>query len=434
MFPRIRPAEEAARAKLLHEIFEWQVDKRPEAVALIVEGRRVTYGELELRANCLARYLRRQGLHKGSIVAILLPRSLDAYIAILGTLKAGAAYVPLDPEYPMDRVAYILHDSRAEMLLTTTTLAWQHRNLHTNIVAVDDKAVNSETMTRLPGGGVGVGPHDLCYVIYTSGSTGWPKGVQVEHRNVCNLVEAEAKIFQVKPEDRICQIASLSFDLSVEEIWLAFRAGGTLLFVPHELAHGGPDLSHFLSEHRITVLSCVPTLLSMLEQEIPTLRLLILGGEACPERLVARWFRSGRRIVNTYGPTETTVTATFGDVTPEKRVTIGKPIPGYYVRLLDETLQPVAEAAIGEICVGGIRVARGYVGRPEETGDRFIRDPYARKDKVDARLYRTGDLGRFDDEGNLEFLGRSDDQVKLRGFRIELAEIESALLQHESVL
>jgi non-ribosomal peptide synthetase-like protein len=436
LLPRRRPAEESGRFSLLHEFFEAQADKRPEAVALVDKGRRITYSEIEQQANRLARFLNKRGVGPGSLVAILLPRSVNAYVAILGTLKAGAAYLPLDPEYPADRVAFILRDSKAEVLLTTAALSQHHRGFRGNVIALDNDAdaIKSEEPTRLPTAVVAVGPDDLCYVIYTSGSTGRPKGVEIGHRSVCNLVEAEAEIFKVAPEDRVCQIASLSFDLSVEEIWLAFQAGASLVPTPHELSHGGPDLSRFLVEYQVTVLSCVPTLLSMLEEEIPTLHLLILGGEACPENLVARWDRPGRRIVNTYGPTETTVTATHADLIPGKPVTIGRPLPGCYIRLLDENLQPVPLGAIGEICIGGVGVARGYVGRIEETRTRFIQDPYAETREVDSRLYRTGDLGRFNAEGNLEFIGRGDSQVKLRGFRIELAEIESALMEHEGVL
>ncbi len=435
MLPRTSPAEEAGRFNLLHEFFEAQADARPQAIALVIEGRRITYSELEEEANRLARYLRRRRVGPGSLVAMLLPRSLNAYTAILGTIKAGAAYLPLDPEHPADRISYILRDSHAETLLTTASLASHHPGFHGSVIAVDAEAssIRSETHTRLPTGEIELGPDDLCYVIYTSGSTGRPKGVQVGHWSVCNLVKAEAQVFQLAPEDRVCQIASLSFDLSVEEIWLAFQAGASLVPAPHELSHGGPDLSKFLTEHQVTVLSCVPTLLSMLDEEIPTLRLLILGGEVCPENLVARWARPGRRMVNTYGPTETTVTATHADLTPGRPVTIGRPLPGYVIRLLAADLKPVPEGAIGEICIGGIGVARGYVGRPDETRARFIQDPYS-QDEVESRLYRTGDLGRFDAEGNLEFIGREDSQVKLWGFRIELAEIESVMMEHERVL
>ncbi len=435
MLPRVSPPEETGRFNLLHEFFEAQVDTHPESIAINVEGRKITYAEVEQQANRLARYLRNRGVSNDSLVAILLSRSLEAYVAILGTLKAGAAYLPLDPEYPADRISYILRDSHAETLLTTATLASHHREFHGSLIRVDvdADAISSEIPARLPTGEVKVGSDNLCYVIYTSGSTGRPKGVLVGHRSVCNLVEAEAEIFHVTPEDRVCQIASLSFDLSVEEIWLAFQAGASLVPASREVSHGGPDLSKFLAENQVTVLSCVPTLLSMLEEEIATLHLVILGGEACPENLVTRWARPGRRIVNTYGPTETTVTATYSDLKPGKPITIGRPLPGYHIRILNESLQPVPEGVTGEICIGGIGVARGYVGRPQETMARFIQDPYAQKGEVKTRLYRTGDLGRFDAEGNLEFLGRSDSQVKLRGFRIELAEIESVLMEHASV-
>ena len=436
MLPRVRPPEEAARFSLLHQFFEAQADAHPEAIALIIDDKRVTYQELEQQANRLAHYLRRRGVNRESPVAILLPRSLEAYVAILATLKAGAAYIPLDPEYPTERTAHILQDSRAGTLLTTKPLVWNHLTFNGNIVAVDveSTAIESEDSTRISPDITGTRPEDLCYTIYTSGSTGQPKGVQIEHRSVCNLLEAEAKIFHVTTEDRVCQIASLCFDLSVEEIWLAFHAGASLVPTPKEFSHGGPDLARFLIEKGVTVLSCVPTLASMLEEDVPSLRILLLGGETCPEPLISRWYRPGRRIVNTYGPTETTVTATYVDLVPGKPVTIGRPLPGYSIRLLDEMLQPVSEGAIGEICIGGPGVARGYVGLPEETKTRFIQETHVSKETINSRLYRTGDLGRFDAEGNLQFLGRNDDQVKLRGFRIELTEIEAVLMKDENVL
>ncbi len=420
-------------SQLLHHIFEKQADDRPGTVAVVFGPVVATYADIESRANRLARYLQRKGVGRGAIVAMLLPRSVDAYATILGILKAGAAYVPVDPAYPAERVAYILRDSGAKVLVTTEELA-PYVSFTGPVIRVDGDDVAISTMSSARPTSVHVEPRDLCYVIYTSGSTGRPKGVMVEHRNVSHLVRAESQIYKVQPEDRVYQGASLSFDLSVEEIWLAFNAGATLVAATPEMARAGPDLSKLLTESNVTVLSCVPTLLSILGESVPSLRLLILGGEACPRELVERWSRPGLRMVNTYGPTETTVIATHVDLSPDKKVTIGRPVPGYRVHILGENLQPVPAGGAGEICIGGVGVARGYMGLPEKTRTRFVPDPFAPSDEPDARLYRTGDLGRFDEEGNIEFLGRADGQVKLRGFRIELSEIETVLMQADGVL
>ncbi len=384
----------------LHAIFEAQAELCPDAIAVEFGERTITYGELDRRANQLARYLRARGVTRGTAVAMLLLRSIEAYTAILAILKAGAAYVPVDPAYPAERVAWMLGDSGACALVTQTELATECAGEHAPL-APDGEAA---------------GPEDLCYLIYTSGSTGRPKGVMVEHRNAIHLVEAERRIFGVRPEDRVYQGASLCFDLSVEEMWLAFAVGATLVAATPDLCRAGPDLSRRLDELGVTVLSCVPTLLAMMDDaELPALRLLIVGGETCSDALVARWARAGRRMVNTYGPTETTVIATYADVSPQSAVTIGRAVPGYRVCLLD-----------GEICIAGAGVARGYRGLPEETQARFV--------EIDGeRIYRSGYLGRFDGDGNLEFIGRADGQVKLRGLRIELGEIESALLRDENV-
>jgi len=406
---------------LLHEIFEAQAAAHPDAVAVVFGRQTATYRELDEYANRLARHLRGRGVRRGDSVAMVLPRSMDACAAILAILKAGAAYVPIDPEYPAERIAWIREDSGATAVIGEADLA---------------KAAG-ESPAALPRDEDTAASENLCYVIYTSGSTGKPRGVMVEHRNACHLVLAERRLFEVRREDRVYQGASLAFDLSVEEIWLAFAAGATLVVATPEMAHAGPDLSSQLAELGVTVLSCVPTLLSMLEvQELPALRLLILGGETCPKQLVDRWARPGRRIVNTYGPTETTVIATYADVSAGKPVTIGRPVPGYRIYLLDpqtgSDLRPVPHGATGEICIGGAGVARGYLGLLAETHARFIRDPFAAIG-CGARLYRSGDLGRMNSDGDIEFMGRADGQVKLRGLRVELGEIESALLRNENV-
>jgi non-ribosomal peptide synthetase-like protein len=423
------------RRLLLHEIFEAQADARPENVAVVFGREETTYASLESRANRLARHLRSRGVGRGSVVAMLLRRSVNAYAAILGILKSGAAYVPIDPEYPADRVAYILGDSGAEALVTTADLARRHAEFGGAVVSVDaDRdAIAAQMPTRLAREESRVSSRDLCYIIYTSGSTGRPKGVMIEHHNAWRLVQAEGQIYAARSDDRVYQGASLAFDLSVEEVWLAFHAGATLVAATPEMERAGPDLSRLLTESGVTVLSSVPTLISMLDEDVPTLRLLILGGETCPERLVARWARPGRRLVNTYGPTETTVIATYAELLLGRPVTIGRAVPGYRVYLLDNSLQPAPRGQAGEICIGGAGVARGYVGLSAETRARFVPDPFAPADEADARIYRSGDLGRLDDDDNLEFLGRVDGQVKIRGFRIELSEIESMLLQADGL-
>lgn len=417
--------------ELLQQFFERQAQARPDSVALVCAGERVTYGQLERDANQLARWLQGHGIGRGDCVALLLPRSLEVYVALLAILKAGAAYVPLDADYPAGRVEYILADSQARALVTTNMLAGKaaaYRGLVAVLEQMRGELAPLPTH-RLDLRETGSRTDDLCYIIYTSGTTGRPKGVQIEHRSVCHLVRAEADLFRVRPEDRVYQGFSLAFDASVEEIWLALFAGATLVAGAQEIMHAGAALSGWLNAAGVTVLSCVPTLLAMMDQDVPSLRLLILGGEVCPPDLVRRWWQPGRRVVNTYGPTEATVIATFADCHPDRPVTIGRPLPGYTVCLLDEKLQPLPAGIAGELCIGGLGLARGYVGRPELTREKFITPP----DNGPLRLYRTGDLARFRPDGNLEFLGRIDTQVKIRGFRVELSEIETVLRESPQV-
>ncbi|HTI51817.1 MAG TPA: Pls/PosA family non-ribosomal peptide synthetase [Planctomycetaceae bacterium] len=423
---------ELCRAELLHEIFEAQADLSPHRVALVDESQRLTYAELDERSTRLARWLRSEGIGRGDCVAFLVPRSAWGCIAILGILKAGAAYVPLDPDYPAERVDFILQDCRIRLLLTTSTCAAVSGDLSGKACPLDRlmEELADQPAVRLTRNDTGTTPADLCYVIYTSGSTGRPKGVEIEHRSACHLVRAERRLFDVQPDDRVWQGFSLAFDASVEEVWLALASGAALVVGTAETVHAGPELSTWLTDAGVTVLSCVPTLLAMLTDDVPTVRLLIVGGEACPDDLVRRWCRSGRRMVNTYGPTEATVIATFSECTPDRPVTIGKPLPNYRAYLLDSTLRPVLIGEPGELYLGGPGLARGYVGRPDLTRERFIASPF---DGEGSRLYRTGDLGRYTPEGDIEYLGRGDSQVKIRGFRVELSEIEAALVRCHGV-
>jgi non-ribosomal peptide synthetase-like protein len=430
------------RDELLHELFERHVELHPNRPAILLGANVVTYAELDRRANRLARHLRAMGALRQAQdcagaqerVAILLPRSSDVYIALLAVLKAGASYVPLDPEYPPDRVSYILGDCGVHTLITTSELAGPHAAAGRNVVLIDSHAaeISRQPVHRLTRDEIGASPLDLCYVIYTSGSTGRPKGVRIEHRSAAHLVRAEATLFDILPTDRVFQGFSIAFDASVEEVWLALANGAALIVGTQEMVRSGPALSGMLTEAGVTVLSCVPTLLSMMGVDVPTLRLLIVGGEACPADLVRRWCRPGLRMVNTYGPTEATVIATCGDLHPDRPVTIGRPIPNYQVYILDDCLQPVAAGETGELYIGGPGVSCGYVERPDLDAERFVVDPFSAGHA--ARLYRTGDLGAWTSDGDIEFRGRVDSQIKLRGFRIELTEVESALMHGPGVL
>ena len=420
------------RDELLHEIFETKASQYHDKIAVEHGPDKLTYQQLDERANQLAHYLRNKGVRRDSLVALLLPQSAELYVALLAILKAGAAYVPLDPNYPSERIRFIIGDCKAQFVLTNSALVIKTSdNICTPVLMdADTDAIAHCSKLRLSRAETETAPTDLCYVIYTSGTTGRPKGVQVEHRSVCHLVRAEGYIFDVQSNDRVYQGFSIAFDASVEEVWLAFFAGATLVVATLEMLRAGPDLPRLLAAARVTVLSCVPTLLSMMDGDIPSLRLLIVGGEACHLNHIRRWSKPGRRMVNTYGPTEATVISTYGDVQPDEPVTIGRPLPGYRVYILNEEKQPVPSGEIGELYIGGIGLARGYVGLPDINAQRFLPDPFQ---NTGSRIYRTGDQARLCPDGRIEYCGRIDTQVKIRGFRVELEEIEAALLEYKGV-
>jgi non-ribosomal peptide synthetase-like protein len=415
-----RLTSEGNQATLLHTYFEQQAYCHPDRLALVCNDQQMTYGELEHRSNQLAHYLKSRGIGVGAKVGLLLERSIEVYIAILGILKAGAAYVPMDPDYPADRVQYILSDSEVALLLTSATMLSKHPDLPCPSFCFDPRVISAQPTTPT---GIEISPTELCYIIYTSGSTGRPKGVMLEHRNAANFVWSAQDVYGVRSDDRFYQGFSIAFDASIEEIWLTFAAGATLVVGTAEMVRAGSELAGILTRLGVTVFSCVPTLLSMLQEDLPTVRLLILGGEACQPELIQRWFRAERRILNTYGPTEATVVATYLECDPQKPVTIGQPLPSYLVYILNENLQKVADGETGQIFIGGDCLARGYVNRPELTAEKFIQHP-----TLQCRLYASGDLGSWVNN-EIQFLGRADDQVKLRGFRVELSEIESVLMQ-----
>jgi non-ribosomal peptide synthetase-like protein len=415
----------------LHELFEATASKYGKATAIECSDLALTYEEVDDRANRLARHLRSAGAARGSLIGLCLNRSEKPIIAILACLKAGAAYVPIDPTHPDERIRYIIEEASLSLIICEQGLDDRLVPIFDGtLVSLDSSAVEIATSSskRLTRAETGVAPEDLCYVIYTSGTTGRPKGVMTEHRNAYHFVLAFNAVCTTTSSDRIYQGFSLGFDGSVEEIWMAFSNGATLVVGTRDTPRFGNDLAHHLSQTHITYFSTVPTMLSTMTDDIATLRQLVVSGEACPPELVARWARPGRLLLNVYGPTEATVNTTAKICEPGKPITIGRPISGYSTLILDSEMKPLPHGAKGELYVGGQGVSRGYLNREDLTSQHFVYSPHD-----GSRLYRTGDLAAINESGELEFFGRVDDQVKIRGYRVELSEITSVLLEQDNV-
>ncbi|WP_460732403.1 amino acid adenylation domain-containing protein, partial [Lysobacter tyrosinilyticus] len=427
---------EAPHAVGIHALFEAQVDRAPEAVALAFADGVMHYGALDAQANRLAHRLRALGVGPDARVAICMPSGAERVIAMLATWKAGGAYVPLDPAYPAERLSYLLHDSAPVVLLTHGIAPSVRATLQAGLtpqktlldVQVEREAIAALPSARLVQDDIGLAPHHLAYVIYTSGSTGHPKGVMVEHRGAVNLAAAQRHAFEVDADSRVLQCASFSFDACVFETMMALCNGGSLHLPPAEAVVAGPILRDLLLEHRITHATLTPSVLAGIDEPacMASVRTLVVAGEACPPALVERW-APGRSFINAYGPTETTVWATWHPCRAPMsgRPPIGRPIANARVYVLDAARQPVPIGTVGELWIGGAGLARGYLDRPELTHERFVPDPFAAADG--ARMYRTGDLVRWLADGTLDYVGRNDEQVKLRGLRIELGEIEARL-------
>ncbi|HYD78164.1 MAG TPA: amino acid adenylation domain-containing protein, partial [Paucimonas sp.] len=429
---------------LLHQLFEDQVERQPDAEALVCGEQRFSYRQLNARANQLAHFLIGMGVGPDDRVAICVERSPEMIIGLLGILKAGGAYVPLDPAYPAERLTYMLKDSGAVALLTTAPLGAAIPGADVTQVRFDDHA---EALARQASDNPDSAPRGLvarhmAYVLYTSGSTGLPKGVMVEHRNVVNLVRHHRQVCAMTAADRVLQLASFGFDNSIAEIFPALSVGAAIVLRPPHLVAPDSSFIAFLREHRITVTDLPTAFWHQWAQEIKLgralppegLRFVAAGGEKAELRHLAAWFAEPAlrrsRWLNTYGPTEAAVNSTViaydgNTPLPPHEVPIGSPIANARIYILDPHGQPVPIGVAGEIHIGGAGVARGYLNRPELTAEKFVADPFVRK--AEARMYKTGDLGRWLADGNIEYLGRIDFQVKIRGFRIELGEIEARL-------
>jgi amino acid adenylation domain-containing protein len=413
----------------VHDLFEEQAKRTPSAIAIAHKEGQLTYEELNRRASQTANYLRRFGVGPDVLVGICVKRSPEMVIGFLGTLKAGGAYVPIDPDYPVDRLNYMLKDAAAPIVLTQKDVTKNlpiDRQIHLIYLDADRERIAEESeecpspLTT---------PQNLVYVIYTSGSTGRPKGVQLTHQGLCNTVNAMRPAFELTTESRVAQLASFSFDASFFEIMLALSVGATLYIGARPSSLPGALLLEMLREEEITIAVITPSALAVLPEELlPALKNLVIAGEAGTLDLVRRWGGT-RRFFNAYGPTEVSIWSTLAECyldTP--RLTIGRPVSNTKIYLLDDEMQPVPIGVPGEVYISGPCLSRSYLNRPDLTSEKFMPNPFA--ERPGSRFYRSGDRARYLPNGEIEFIERIDRQVKIRGFRIEIGEIEAVLSMH----
>jgi amino acid adenylation domain-containing protein len=433
--------------KCIHQLFEEQVERTPDAVAVVFEGEQLTYRELNAKANQLANYLQTLGVKPEILVGICVERGLEMLVGLLGILKAGGAYVPLDPKYPIERLSFMLEDTQVPVLLTQQQLL-EKLPQHQAYVVCLDTDWQFISQSSQDNGIATVQASNLAYVIYTSGSTGRPKGVTIPHGAIANHCGIIQQAYALVQSDRVLQFASINFDASLEQIFPTLIVGATLVMRGSDV-WTPTSFQKIISDFGLTVVNLPTAYWQQLAQEwIKTqvldtnsqLRLVLVGGDVMLPEYVTIWQQSPMscvRLVNAYGPTETTITATLFEILPQlsedinlKKIPIGRPLPNKTVYILDRNLQPVPIGVPGELYIGGACLAKGYLNCPELTQEKFILNPFS---DATERLYKTGDLARYLSDGNIEYLGRIDNQVKIRGFRIELGEIEAVLAQHPDV-
>lgn len=418
-----------SKNKTIHQLFEEQVLKTPDNAAVVFDGKSLTYKELNEKANQLAFTLRCKGVKTEVLVGVMLERSANMIIAILAVLKAGGAYLPIDPDYPDDRISYMLQDSQTRLIITSLNLKHKLKDNY-EILYVEDNKVYSENKYNLESYS---NSKDLAYVIYTSGSTGKSKGVMVEHIGINNLKNTYVNKLKITDRDRIVLFASVSFDASVWEYTMALLNGAQLHVITKDIINNNDYFIDYLNDNEITVATMPPEYLAMLESNtLTTLRLLITAGSAINKKLLDKWSKKVK-YVNAYGPTEATICSTIWEyndsISENQIVPIGKPIYNFKAYILSKRNQIVPIGIPGELCFSGDGLARGYLNNKDLTNEKFIENPY----ESGERIYKTGDLARWLPDGNLEFLGRIDHQVKIRGYRIELGEVENALLKIEGI-
>ena len=426
---------ELIRAEVLADLLEVTAARLPAQIALIFGDQQLSYAELNAQADRAASQLMAAGVKPGHIVGLWLPRGIELLVMQAAIAKTGAAWLPFDADTPPERVALCLDDANAPGIVSCALfaprLAACPRPVWTIEALMAAQPVEAPLLQRQC-----ALPSDPAYVIYTSGSTGKPKGIAISQGSICHFLRSENALLGVQPSDRVYQGFSVAFDMSFEEIWISYLVGATLWIAPKEVASDPEALPRALANNGVTVLHAVPTLLALFAEDVPSLRIINLGGEMCPQALVARWARPGRQVFNTYGPTETTVSASLAELHANQPVTIGRPLPNYGLLVIatdtDAGLRLLPRGEVGELCITGPGVAQGYLGRPDLSVEKFLANPWASQPEQ-SRLYRTGDLARIDADGCVQCLGRTDDQVKIRGFRVELGEIEAVLARQPGV-
>ncbi|MFL6630821.1 MAG: Pls/PosA family non-ribosomal peptide synthetase [Massilia sp.] len=426
---------ELLRDEILADLLEASAIRAPDQPALIAGDRRLTYRELDALASLAASRLIDAGVGPGHIVGLWMPRGIDLLVMQAAIAKAGAAWLPVDEDTPVERLLVCMDDAGSPALVSSERmrdrLGAVTQPIHTAEALL--APAPSDYPLRRRGKVDGDAP---AYVIYTSGSTGKPKGILIDQRSICHFLRSENDVLGVKATDRVYQGFSVAFDMSFEEIWISYLVGATLWIGPKETAGDPEALPRLLSENRVTVLHAVPTLLALFADDVPGLRIINLGGEMCPETVVERFSKPGRQMFNTYGPTEATVSASLARLEPGRLITIGTPLPNYGLLVIstdtDKGLQLLPRGDTGELCIVGPGLSAGYLGRPDLTAEKFLANPWS-AGPDDPRLYRTGDLARIEPDGQVVCLGRTDDQVKIRGFRVELGEIEALLAQQNGI-
>ena len=415
---------------LVQQLFEQQVERTPDACALIFQDQRFTYRELNTKANQLAHYLCNQGATPKSLIGLHIERSSEMVVAMLAILKCGAGYLPLDPKYPESRLQYMARDAAVEIVLTQATLQDRMESTGAKTICVDELPAEVDQHSAENLSLANIEPaQDLAYVIYTSGSTGKPKGIQVTHRNVVNFLCSMAKEPGLAENDTLAAVTTISFDIHVLEIFLTLSVGATLLLVPDDVRVDGQRLAELLQQNPVTAMQATPATWRLMfaagwagDSNLKAM----YGGEAMSKELLTQLLGSAKCVWNLYGPTEATVWCTCKHMTdPEEHNVIGRPIANLQTYVLDDQLQPLPMTEPGELCVAGDGIALGYLNKPELTAEVFVDNPFTTE--PGQRLYRTGDIAKYREDGELILFGRKDHQVKVRGFRIELGEIESAL-------